>query len=236
MAGVNTVHVASNVWALRFPIVQAYVVRWGSGAALVDSGVAGSEQAVLGALRQLGIGPGCRTPLRQIVLTHCHGDHTGSAAVVAAATGAEVLAGLDDAPVIRGLRPEPTPVLPDFEGELFAAISPSVPPSPPTEVDRELSEGDSLDWGEPARILHVPGHTPGSLAVHLPASRFLFAGDTVAVVGGRPMLGVFNVDRALTVAAFRRLATLDVDTICAGHREVLVGGADAAMRAAAAAV
>ena len=230
----DTVQVAPNVWALHFPVVQAYVVRWESGAALIDSGVTGSEQAILGALRRLRVGPGWPTQLRYILLTHCHDDHAGAAAAVAAATGAAVLAGSDDAAVIRGTAQEPVPVLHNLEQEFYAAISPSVPPSPPTRVDRELSEGDELDWGEPARIMHIPGHTPGSIAVHLPDSRLVFSGDTVAVVDGRPKLGVFNVDRAGTVAAFRRLAELDFDTVCAGHREALVGGAGAALRAVAA--
>ncbi len=46
----------------------------------------------------------------------------------------------------------------------------------------------------------------------------LFTGDTIANVG-TVMLGTFNQDRTQTVASFRRLAALDVETVCFGHGE-----------------
>jgi hypothetical protein len=61
----------------------------------------------------------------------------------------------------------------------------------------------------------------------------LFAGDTIANVG-TVMLGVFNQDRTRTVASFRRLATLDVDTARLGHGEPIVSGASGRIREAAA--
>ena len=49
----------------------------------------------------------------------------------------------------------------------------------------------------------------------------LFTGDTIANVGA-VMLGMFNQDRARTVASFQRLAALDVETACFGHGEPIV--------------
>ena len=68
------------------------------------------------------------------------------------------------------------------------------------------------------RSLPIPGHTEGSIAIHLPRHGVLFTGDTIANVG-TVMLGTFNQDRAQTVASFRRLAALDVETACFGHGE-----------------
>jgi glyoxylase-like metal-dependent hydrolase (beta-lactamase superfamily II) len=83
-------------------------------------------------------------------------------------------------------------------------------------MDRELSGGEVLDFGGGAEILAIPGHTEGSIAVHLPAHGVVFAGDAIANVG-TVMLGPFNQDRARSVASFRRLAALDVETACFGH-------------------
>jgi len=48
------------------------------------------------------------------------------------------------------------------------------------------------------------------------------------------MLGVFNQNRAQTVAAFQRLAALDVETACFGHGEPISSGAGDRIREVAA--
>ena len=78
-------------------------------------------------------------------------------------------------------------------------------------------------------ILEIPGHTEGSIAVHLPEAR--------RAVHRRHhrqrralMLGVFNQDRARTIASFRRLAALDVETACFGHGEPIISEAGDRLR------
>lgn len=222
--------IAPDVWALPFPGVLAYLVRVPTGFVLVDSGPPGGEAEILDALRQLGAAP---DDLREIVLTHAHNDHAGSAAALARATGARVLAGADDAAVISGTAPEPPLQLADWEVSLHQQLAAGIPPAPSAQVDVELADGAELDWGVPARVLHIPGHTPGSIAIHVPDWRMLFAGDTVAYAEEKVMLGVFNVDRAKAAESFRRLATLDVETAAVGHLAPLLTGAGDAIRAAA---
>ncbi len=97
--------VAPHVWQLPFPVGHVHVVALPDGGyAAVDTAVPGSAPAILDALARLGARP---HDLRQIVLTHSHIDHMGSAADLVEATGARVLAGAADAPVIRGTAPEP---------------------------------------------------------------------------------------------------------------------------------
>ncbi|MET8004697.1 MBL fold metallo-hydrolase [Nonomuraea glycinis] len=94
---------------------------------------------------------------------------------------------------------------------------------PPSRVDQELTEGDVLDFGGGAEVISIPGHTDGSIAIHVPAHRLLFAGDTIAHVDGRIMLGVFNADRPKAIASFRRLAELDLALVCVGHGDPITG-------------
>jgi glyoxylase-like metal-dependent hydrolase (beta-lactamase superfamily II) len=95
-----------------------------------------------------------------------------------------------------------------------------VPDAPPVRVDREVTDGDPLPGG--AVVVGVPGHTPGSIAVHLPRERVLFTGDTIArAPDGRVVLGVFNVDRAQARASAAKQAELDVAVACFGHGEPL---------------
>ncbi|WP_328297144.1 MBL fold metallo-hydrolase [Streptomyces sp. NBC_00435] len=214
---------------LRFPIGQAYLWRDGGALTLIDAGHAGSAAAIEGAIRSLGLRP---ERLERIVLTHCHGDHTGGAGELAARWGAEVLAHVLDAPVIRGERPVPEPVLLDWELPLYTHALANLPEAPATRVDRELVDGEVLPFGDGAVVVHAPGHTPGSIGVHLPAHGVLFTGDCVAAVG-QVMLGVFNVDRAGAVDTFRRLASLSPSVACFGHGDPLTSDTAAVLLAAA---
>lgn len=221
--------VPEQLHMLRFPIGQAYLWRDGADLTLIDAGHAGSAAAIEGAIRSLGLRP---QRLERIVLTHCHDDHIGAADELAARWGAEVLAHGLDASVIRGERPGPEPVLLDWELPLYAHALTAVPQAPPTRVDRELKDGELLGFGGGAIVVHAPGHTPGSIGVHLPAHGVLFTGDCVAGVG-QVMLGVFNVDRAEAVASFGRLAALSPSVACFGHGDPLTSDTSAALLAAA---
>ncbi|MFD7263174.1 MBL fold metallo-hydrolase [Streptomyces sp. NPDC059874] len=215
---------------LRFPIGQAYLWQDGGALTLIDSGNAESAAEIEGAIRSLGLDP---ERLERIVLTHCHGDHIGAAGELAVRWGARVLAHRLDAPVIRGERPVPEPVLLDWEVPLYEHALAVVPGAPPTPVDGELEDGDALGFGDGAYVVHAPGHTDGSIGVHLPRHGVLFTGDCVAAVGPL-MLGVFNVDRARAIDSFRRLAALAPSVACFGHGDPLTADTAAALAKVAA--
>lgn len=212
---------------LRFPIGQAYLWQEqgaaGTELTLIDAGHRDAAADIERAVRSLGHDP---RDLRRIVLTHCHRDHVGAAEELAARYGAQVLAHRLDAPVVRGDAPTPEPDLLDWEVPLYQHGL-TVPPAPPTRVDRELEDGDLLGFGGGARVVHAPGHTDGSVGVHLPHHGVLFTGDCIAAVG-EVMLGVFNVDRPQALATMRRLASLAPSVACFGHGDPLTR--DAATR------
>lgn len=224
----------ASLYLVRLDFGQLYLWRDGDELTMVDAGLAGSAPAIADAVASLGLDT---SAIRRIVVTHGHEDHAGSAAAVRAWHGAPVCVHADDAAFVRGDAARPEPVLTEFDAPIWARMSTmGLPPTPPCPVDVELHDGDELDFGGGARILAIPGHTPGSLAVYLPAHRVLFTGDTVAATAaGEVVLGVFNQDETRQLESFRRLAALDVETACFGHGEPVVTGAGDALRAAVAA-
>jgi glyoxylase-like metal-dependent hydrolase (beta-lactamase superfamily II) len=181
--------VAGWLWCLRTPIVQAYAVRERDGFNLIDSSTAGQDDAILAVLAGIDGRPLERVRVYGLLLTHGHDDHTGSAAALAARTGARVAAPRDDAPVITGERPGPAPQLADWEVPLFRQVMPNVPQAPPVVPDRLVAHGDRLGWQHDAVIMGAPGHTPGHVAAWFEQDRVLVAGDALASHDGRPMVG-----------------------------------------------
>ncbi|GGW43027.1 putative metallo-beta-lactamase superfamily protein [Streptomyces lucensis JCM 4490] len=232
----DVIELLPRLHLLRFPVGQAYL--WADDddeLTLVDAGPLGSGRAIAGAVTALGRAP---SDVRRIVLTHFHTDHAGGAGEFAALSGAEVLAHHLDAPFVRGELDGPPPRLADWEVPIQAAVAELLPvgtPVPPAAVT-ELSDGDVLDFGGGARVLHVPGHTDGSVALFLPGEGVLFTGDTVAAspADGTVMPGVFNLDRYRLRTSLERLAALGAEVACFGHGDPVVGGAAAALRTAAA--
>ncbi|MFI1755278.1 MBL fold metallo-hydrolase [Streptomyces sp. NPDC020571] len=226
----DVVELLPSLSLLRFPVGQAYLWRDGDEVTLIDAGPAGYGARVAGAARAVG-------RVRRVVLTHFHQDHAGGAQEVAALTGAEVVAHPLEAPVVRGEVPGPPPVLEDWERPLHENAVRRLPRGDfarPARVT-EVVDGDVLDFGGGARVVHAPGHTDGSIALHLPAHGVLFTGDAVAAspVDGGVLLGVFNLDRDRAVDSFGRLAALDTELACFGHGDPVAARAGEVLRASA---
>ena len=103
--------------------------------------------------------------LTAIAITHGHWDHTGDAASLAGATGAPVsIHRLDEAMLVT----------PQSYG--FALPFPLRGMTP----DRLLEHGDVLVCGSLRfEVLHVPGHTPGHVALFERSEGILFTGDVL---------------------------------------------------------
>jgi glyoxylase-like metal-dependent hydrolase (beta-lactamase superfamily II) len=196
-------------------MVQAYLVEEADRLTLIDTGLTTCAPAIVETIEGTGRAPG---HLRQIVVTHYHVDHRGSVAELVERSGAQVLAHRLDAPMMRGELPEEEPVLSELEKPYAEAVRKDLVLARPCTVDWELVDGEEIDVDGGAHIVHVPGHTRGSIAVYLPKKRALFVGDAAArMPEGQLIVGVFNVDPALARVSFQKLAELDFEAAFFGH-------------------
>lgn len=143
--------------------------------------------------------------VRQIVVTHAHIDHIAGALALKEVTGAPVLYNQADLPLVAIM---------DQQAAWLGTATPEVRSPDHSPVDTEvLTVGDLK-----AHVLHTPGHTQGSLSLHLPEHNLLLAGDTLfAGSVGRTDLPGGNTHQLLASIHDRLLPLPDNTTVVAGH-------------------
>ena len=90
----------------------------------------------------------------------------------------------------------------------------------PVHVDDRIEDGDVLPFGTEVRVVHLPGHTPGSVGLHLPEKRAVIVGDALQYkLGWRlypPAPGVTQQPRE-AMRSLEKLLDLEFDIICFSH-------------------
>ena len=210
----------TEVIPIRLEMVNAFILRGPSGYILVDAGIPGMSGRILEAMRTHGLAP---EGLRLILITHGHLDHFGSAAEVRDKTGAPIAVHQGDAVALRqGTSPaewlRATSWLMAVVRRLAAHAGPQKVAG--LEPDVILTGETRLDpYGIPGRVIPVPGHTPGSVAVLLDGGEAI-VGDIVMRMFGRsarPGRPFVAWDLAMNEESVRRLAALNPHPVYAGH-------------------
>jgi len=219
-------------------IVAVHLIVTDDGITLIDAGLSGQYADLR---RELdGIGRPL-SDIRGIVLTHGDTDHTGFAERLRSELGIPVYVGAGDAARAQGEKPpSPTskdrrrlgPVLGFFAfalrkgGLRMPAIAEVVP----------MKDGDVLPLPGSPIIIGMPGHSPGSVAIHVPSVGAVFVGDELTtrnVLTGveGPQPAPFTDDQAESSRSLQKLAALDVQWIIPGHGPAWNGGASALIEA-----
>ena len=216
-------------WVERIWDTKVYVLFEGDRLVVIDAAMPGRAGAVWRYLDWLGYSP---EAVDEIWLTHGDIDHMGSVAALKAGSGAKVVAHRADVPLVDGQadrRLGPLPLAEAYE-RLFNWAIRRVLRYRPIPVDHPVEDGDDLGgW----QVVHVPGHTPGSVSFYHPARKIIVVGDALNYQKGR--LGapppLFSYDMAQAYASIQKIAALDFEVCCFGHGPPLLKDATQRVRA-----
>jgi hydroxyacylglutathione hydrolase len=193
--------------------VNCYLIKTAGGCILIDTGCANGRAQLEREILDEGCGPG---RLRLIVLTHGDFDHSGNAAYLRKKFGAGIAMHRDDAGMV-----ERGDIFGGRRGGNFILRVLALPlfrfrRSDRFKPDLYLEDGDDLaEYGLEARVLHIPGHSRGSIAV-VTAGGQLFSGDLM-VRKNRVVRNSLIDDPTAASASIARLKSLKIDTVYPGH-------------------
>jgi glyoxylase-like metal-dependent hydrolase (beta-lactamase superfamily II) len=211
-----------EVYQIKSRIGNAYLLT-GDRVALVDTldgmGFGKIQRALRG--RCLDV-----PDVEFILITHNHFDHAKNAGRIKKLSGARLIAGFADAPVIEGTEPNPPPSdlnrLGRFLGKLPKSVLESYQSFERVEVDWKVSGGEVIEELE-LEVVALPGHTPGGTCFLDRGGRRAFIGDLVSGPRGKPGMPYLSFSEDLD--EIRRsqelIAGLDLDIVYTGHGEVI---------------
>jgi glyoxylase-like metal-dependent hydrolase (beta-lactamase superfamily II) len=203
---------AGSCIAVRNFIVTFHVLKGIDGLYLIDAGFIGGLKALRLALRKRGWDG---LPIRGIILTHGHLDHTLNVAALAERAGAWVAAPRLDEAHIAGTHRYGGWSLVCGLAERFgrALLGYRVP-----HVDHWFDDGDVLPGPLGLRAVHLPGHTVGHCGLHWPEQQVLFAGDLcscwLAAAWPPRML---NDSSAIMLDSLKKALAMDLQGVVLNH-------------------
>jgi glyoxylase-like metal-dependent hydrolase (beta-lactamase superfamily II) len=217
-------------------IVAAYLVDTDDGVTVIDAGLAGHWRDLTAELASMGRS---LDDIRGVVLTHGDTDHIGFAERLRRDHGIPVYVHEADAARARGEVKSKASwgriKVGATAGFIWYAMRKGgFRTTYLTEVVG-VHDGQVLDLPGAPRIIALPGHSPGSIAIHVPVADAVFVGDgltTRHVLTGRtgPQPAPFTDDPEQALASLRRLEALPASWVLPGHGTPWNGGIDKAIQ------
>lgn len=224
--------IEEGVWLVRGGIprnMNVYLIQDGDGVVVFDAGISGMGPQIRAAAQPLG-------GINKVVLGHAHPDHRGAAPEL----GAPVLCHPDERAYAES----------EHGQDYFDLSSLPIPAryvypkllrhwdGGPVAISGTVEEGDEIAG---FRVVHLPGHAPGLIALFREADGVALTSDAFYTLDprtglkGAPRLplAAFNQDEQATRASVLKLAALNPVAAWPGHAEPLRGNVPARLETVA---
>jgi glyoxylase-like metal-dependent hydrolase (beta-lactamase superfamily II) len=202
---------------------NVYLIDGGGESALVDAGCGLEPERILGRIEMSGIDP---QTVSQVLLTHCHADHSAGARFWSESLDAAVVAPKQSADALRSGDEDVI----NLKRARAAGVYPADFFLPPVPVSRSVDEGDLIRVGSlQLEVLKTPGHSFDHVAYLLQGSNevgaLLFSGDVLLTDGRIMLLDAPDCRIDAYGQTIRRLAGLQVEGLMPGHGAFMLHGA-----------
>ncbi|PIT00277.1 beta-lactamase [Bradyrhizobium nitroreducens] len=200
-----------NIYYVGTEGIAVYVIKTSQGLILMDTAMPQSTGMIKDNIAKLGFKV---ADIKIVLNSHAHLDHTGGFAEIKKETGAQLVAGERDKPLLEG------GYYPGDEKNEDLTF-------PPVKVDRVVKEGDKVTLGDTTLIAHAtPGHSPGCTSWEMTVkdgdqSRevLFFCSGTVALnrlVGQPTYPGIIDDYRS----TYAKVKAMKIDVLLGPHPEV----------------
>jgi len=186
---------------------------------LVDAGLTGKGSYKMESILKSGID---LEDIKRVIMTHTHFDHIGCLAeILKKIPSAELwIHALEADPLEKG--DERTIYGMDMFKEMCRMQYRIKEGAFKFKVNRKLQGGDSLNIGKMTwEVLHIPGHSMGSIALYCREKKTLIPGDTVYADYAIGRFDLHGANASDLKNSLMRLAELEVDTLLPGHNQIV---------------
>jgi glyoxylase-like metal-dependent hydrolase (beta-lactamase superfamily II) len=186
---------------------------------LIDPGLPGKGNYKLESIKKMGIE---LEDIKRVIMTHTHFDHIGSLSEIREKIPESELwiHSLEAAPIENG--DERT----IYGMEMFQQMCQmqyGIKPGAFTfRVNRKLEGGETIEIGGMNwDVIHIPGHSMGSIALYYKPKKILIPGDVIYADSAIGRFDLHGADGAELKKSLMRLAEQEVEILLPGHNRIV---------------